>query len=83
MLEFRDAIPRDISSLKHWVEGNASLARDETAYLERDTDLMSVVGVEDNALSRLLALLEHFLVRNFKRFRKVRNFVNLLLQLRG
>ncbi|MCJ1236843.1 hypothetical protein MMC14_004825 [Varicellaria rhodocarpa] len=74
MLEFRDAIPRDISSLKHWVEGNASLARDETAYLERDTDLMSVVGVEDNALSRLLALLEHFLVRNFKRFRKNASF---------
>ena len=73
MLEFNNAVPRDVLSLKNWVEGNPDLQRDETAYLDRNTDLISVATVEDNALNRLEALLERSMVQHYKGFRKVRN----------
>ena len=72
-------MPRDVLSLRHWVDGNACLARDETAYLERGGDLMSVARVEDNALGRLGALLEHALVRIHKGFRNVRYLIIICL----
>ena len=77
ILKFSAARSRDVSSLQNWVEGTGSLARDETAYLERGTDLMSIVSVEDDALGRCEASLENVIVQYFKRFRKVRGRLSL------
>jgi hypothetical protein len=46
MLSYEAAKPRDISSLQNWVDGNGCIAREETAYLARHKDLLSVVSAD-------------------------------------
>ncbi|KAH8689812.1 hypothetical protein BGW36DRAFT_389784, partial [Talaromyces proteolyticus] len=47
MLQFKPAQRRDISSLRNWVEGNACLDREETAYLDHTSDLISLASTND------------------------------------
>jgi hypothetical protein len=72
MLGFEAAKPRDVLSLQNWVNGNACLAREETAYLARCNELLSVASSDDGAVTRLEAWVEDNLIRFYKGFRKVR-----------
>ena len=71
MLDFKVAKPRDVGSLRNWVDGNACLSWEETDYLAHDKDLLSVASLEDNAVARLEAWVEDAFVRFFNGFRTV------------
>lgn len=62
MLGFEVAKPRDVLSLQNWVNGNTCLAREETAYLTRCKDLLSVASSNDSAVTRLEAWVEDNLI---------------------
>ncbi|EKJ68425.1 hypothetical protein FPSE_11433 [Fusarium pseudograminearum CS3096] len=51
-LSFARAEPRDIQSLKRWVDGNGCVAKDETSYLLNEKDLLSLSPKLDNAIAR-------------------------------
>jgi hypothetical protein len=72
MLSFEAAKPRDVLSLQNWVNGNACLAREETAYLTRCNELLSVASLGDGAVSWLEAKVEDILIRFYKVVYKVR-----------
>lgn len=73
MLGFNDAKVRDVSSLQNWVNGNACLARAETAYLLHSDDLLTVAQPDDGAINQLESWLKDNLIRYFKRFSTVSN----------
>ncbi|KAL9632057.1 MAG: hypothetical protein Q9204_003955 [Flavoplaca sp. TL-2023a] len=53
MLGYRPASQRAVKNLTNWVEGTASLAREETAYLGSKEDLLCANAPADDALSQL------------------------------
>ena len=53
-----ESTERDIQSLQNWVHGTSSLARQETAYLERRADLANFTGSADNAITRMESKVE-------------------------
>lgn len=71
MLTYEAANPRDVLSLQNWVKGNPCLARDETAYLTRCKELLSVVDPGDGIVVRLEAWIEEKLVQFYKSPREV------------
>jgi hypothetical protein len=71
MLGYETAKPRDVLSLQNWVNGNACLAREETAYLTYCKELLSVASSDDGAVTRLESWVEDILIRFYKGFRKV------------
>jgi hypothetical protein len=73
VLGFKAASDRDVVNLQNWVDGNGCIAREETAYLARAGDLLSVVSPDDNAVAWLGALVEDSCVYFRKRFGQVRN----------
>ena len=61
----------DVKNLRNWVENTSSLAEDETAYLSHAEDLLTLLSPRDDALARLVPLLEK-IMRGLRRvFRKV------------
>lgn len=58
VLNLEDASHKDVASLQHWVDGNGCIARQETTYLARAEDLLSVASPDDGATTRLGALVE-------------------------
>jgi hypothetical protein len=72
MLTYEAAKPRDVLSLQNWVNGNACLAREETAYLTHSKELLSIATPDDGAMTQLKAWVEDNLIRVYKCFRKVR-----------
>jgi hypothetical protein len=72
MLAYEAAKPRDVLSLQNWVNGNACLAREETAYLTHCKELLSIAPSDDGAVTQLKAWVEDNLIRFYKCFRKVR-----------
>jgi hypothetical protein len=66
------AQPRDAQSLRNWVEGTGSLAREETEYLEHRRELVSLAPPRDNAVRQLETWVEYILIRFYPGFRKVR-----------
>jgi len=73
MLSFEVASHRNVVNLQNWVGGNGCIAREETAYLARAEDLLSVVSPDDNAVAWLEALVEDRRVYCRERFGQVRN----------
>lgn len=73
MLSFNPAQKRDLESLRNWLQGTGCLAREETAYLSHDQELMSLAPVDDNALVQFEAWVEDWLIRWYRSFRKVRH----------
>ncbi|KIW77439.1 hypothetical protein Z517_09885 [Fonsecaea pedrosoi CBS 271.37] len=71
ILSLEPAKTRDISSLDHWVDGNACLARDETAYLLRPRDLVSIAPLPDDAVARVESWLADRLMHCWKDFREL------------
>lgn len=63
ILSFKAPKPRYTSALLNWINGNGSIARDETAYLTQSNDLLSLTYLEDNALVGLEIIVEKGLVR--------------------
>lgn len=57
---------RNIQSVRNWVEGNGSIVREETAYLEKSLDLVSASRMDDDALSRLQTQVEVMAVRVYQ-----------------
>jgi len=73
VLSFEAALDRDVANLQNWVDGNGCIAREETAYLARAEDLLSVISPDDNAVMWLRALVEDSRVYFRERFGQVRN----------
>jgi hypothetical protein len=71
MLSLKDAQPRDIESLRNWLDGSGSLARDETAYLSCDRELVSLAPSGDSAILHIEAWVEDRIMWFWKGFRKV------------
>lgn len=72
MLSYESAKARDVSSLQNWVDGTGSISREETAYLTRRTELLSIAFTDDCAASWMETLVEDSLVRLREFFRLVR-----------
>ncbi|KAF3481531.1 uncharacterized protein GIQ15_04290 [Arthroderma uncinatum] len=71
IFRYEPANPRDVQSLRNWLRGNACLARNETAYLDKYNELLSITSSDDKSISRLEAWIEDILVRYYKGFHKV------------
>ncbi|CAI7605571.1 unnamed protein product [Penicillium glandicola] len=69
---FGPACPRDIESLNNWLERTGSLAREETAYLARSHELISLAPAGDSAMMQLETWVEDKFIRLFPSFQKVR-----------
>ncbi|MCJ1460831.1 hypothetical protein MMC28_011213 [Mycoblastus sanguinarius] len=70
MLNYRPAPKRAVANLNNWVQGTVPLAREETAYLQRETDLLCVNVPTDNALVQLEEMIESVFVRFHKAYHK-------------
>lgn len=68
---YEPAKPRDILSLQNWINGNSCIARAESAYLDKEKDLVGVSPSLDGAATGLEVWIEDWLVRFHKLFRKV------------
>ncbi|KAI0419438.1 hypothetical protein F5X98DRAFT_335120 [Xylaria grammica] len=73
ILAIDSALPRDVLSLQHWVNGTGCLCRKETEYLDHKSELISLAPSSDRAAKRLEDWVEDSLVRRFKPFKKVPN----------
>ena len=62
---------RDVQSLQNWVDGTGCIARAETSYLEKQSDLVSLGRQGDNAVQQLQIWVEDMLIRYWQDFRKV------------
>ena len=71
MLSLDDAGVRDIDSLQNWVNGNGSIAREETEYLEYSRDLARIAPVKDTSLERAEKWVEDATIRCWRGFREV------------
>ncbi len=72
LLALETAKNLDISSLKHWIDGNACITREETAYLLQPKDLLSTAPSSDDAVAQVEAWLEDRVIQCWKDFREVR-----------
>lgn len=70
VLNFEAANARDVSSLQNWVDGNACLARQETAYLTHHDDLLSTASPKDQSVTRFEAWVEDALIWSSRWFRR-------------
>ena len=73
MLGFEAASHRDRANLQNWVDGNGCIARDETEYLARTGDIVSVACPDDSAVMWLGLLAEDGRVYFRECFGQVRN----------
>lgn len=71
VLRYEGANVRDLVSLQNWLRGNACMTRDETAYLTRGNDLMSMSSSNDTAMKHLETWVEDRLIEFYRNFRQV------------
>lgn len=64
-LSFGRAESRDLQSLRKWVDGNRTIARDETTYLSEEKDLVSLAPRLDSATARFEDWIEDWAARFF------------------
>jgi hypothetical protein len=74
MLKFNFAQRRDIESLQNWLDGNGSLAEEESAYLGHHEDLVSLAPAGDNATLQLETWVEAGLIQLWRKFSMVRGY---------
>ncbi len=72
MLSFGTAQPRDIESLQNWLDSTGCLAREESAYLTYNRELVSLAPAGDSAMMQLEAWVEDKVIRLWPGFQKVR-----------
>ena len=53
-------------SLRNWIEGSASIFREETAFLDKHLDLVSTSKMEDNAITKFQAQVEVLAARSYR-----------------
>lgn len=71
VLSYSRAKSRDTASLRNWLEEMGCLVEDETSYLERENDLVSLASPSDVAMKRLEDWIGDRLIRHYKGFRAV------------
>ncbi|KAF8243889.1 hypothetical protein K440DRAFT_667571, partial [Wilcoxina mikolae CBS 423.85] len=67
VMGFEKPKPRDVTSLRNWIDGNASIARKETQFLSHSQDLMGCLGTQDAGVEFIEPLIEDFMI-GFNRF---------------
>lgn len=70
MVEMPSAPRQVVTSLRNWVEGNGSIAHEETQFLDYDHDLFTTAKGTDGAMSLLQPWIEAITIRIYKLFRK-------------
>jgi hypothetical protein len=58
LLSREPVTPRTVSNLQNWISGNGCMAREETAYLARPDELVSVAPTDDTVMTWLDTLVE-------------------------
>ena len=71
MAEMPSAPQHIVTSLRNWVNGNGSIAREETEFLDYDYDLFTTTKSADGAMSLLQPWIEAIAVRIYVLFRRV------------
>jgi len=66
MLGYSSPQSNDVISLENWIESTASLAREETAYLQRRDDLLSIAPSKDDTLAWFELIVERILVAFYR-----------------
>ena len=67
----QDASVRDIGSIQNWIEGTGCVAREETAFLEREDDLVNLASPRDYAIASLEPVIETIVMYLCKWFKRV------------
>ena len=67
-MDMPDPGMRYIQSLRNWTSGNGCIDRKETAYLAHSTDLASIRGHADGAITCLGPIVEDLIVMAYKFF---------------
>jgi hypothetical protein len=67
-----NASPRDITSIKNWLNGTGSIARAETNFLEHQHDMANLTGALDSAVNYIEIIVERLAFRLAARIRKVK-----------
>ena len=63
IIGFESAKARDVQNLQNWVDGNGCVAREETAYLQRSEELLTLSYAYDSAVIWSETLVEDNIVR--------------------
>jgi hypothetical protein len=71
MAEMPPAPRQIVTSLRNWVEGNGTVAREETDFLNYEHDLFTTAKGSDGAMSVLQPWIEAIAVRLYGLFRMV------------
>ncbi|KAH8897682.1 hypothetical protein GQ53DRAFT_637562, partial [Thozetella sp. PMI_491] len=77
-LRMQSANPKDVESLKNWIDGTGSLSSAETSYLGHAHDLVSLASCDDKATRQIENWLGMKFVNYFPKFREVRHIQNSL-----
>lgn len=64
------AEPRDINSINNWIDGTGSIARMESAFLQRPDDMSNLIGTPDSAVSYIEIAVEKIAYRLSVHMRK-------------
>jgi hypothetical protein len=67
VLAFDSPASQHVTSLRNWLKGNGCIAREETEFLDRGIDLLTVSSPDDGIVSWL----ERFVFRSLVFFGKV------------
>jgi hypothetical protein len=67
VLAFDSPVSQHVTSLRNWLKGNGCIAREETEFLDRGIDLLTVSSPDDGIVSWL----ERFVFRSLVFFGKV------------
>lgn len=57
-LDLTAADKRDVSSIKHWIDGTGCIQRKESHYLDMQDDLLNLTGPVDGAINRVETVIE-------------------------
>jgi hypothetical protein len=71
-LRLPNAAPRDINSVKNWINGTGCIARAESQFLEEQDDMMNLGGTTDHAVTYIEIVAETIAFGFAARLRKVR-----------
>jgi hypothetical protein len=71
VLRLQLAERRDVASLRNWVEATGCLAREETAYLAHQSELVSLAPIVDDTVMQLETWVEKKLIQYWQGFRSV------------
>ncbi|KAF1992972.1 hypothetical protein P154DRAFT_591726, partial [Amniculicola lignicola CBS 123094] len=83
VMRLPNASPRDIISIKNWLNGTGSIARAETNFLEHQHDMANLTGALDSAVNYIETFVERLAERLAAHIRKVKFLPEALKPGRG